>query len=183
MTCQITGVEMNDDVKDLLKTIESLREFACTCGLIKDIEKCEACEIAHTTAISHKARFQSALAAKDLEIDSLKETLGLKAKEWARNSTAVHTCHSECTRNLCVMRRELDEQCRINGMGAQRELKLMTQLKEEQTRSAELLKYVERLENALQETISTHEVSSRLDIWTKSVSDECLAKHASGEST
>lgn len=37
-----------------------------------------------------------------------------------------------------VLQKEVDEQCRLNGMGAQRELKLMTQLSEARARFAEL---------------------------------------------
>lgn len=38
------------------------------------------------------------------------------------------------------LRAEIDEQCRLNGMGQERELKLMTQLKAERARSEKLYK-------------------------------------------
>lgn len=51
-----------------------------------------------------------------------------------------------------TLRAELDEQCRLNGMGAQRELKLITEVKtlraEMVAREQELLEIIELFESA-----------------------------------
>lgn len=45
----------------------------------------------------------SALAAKDAEIEQLKKRIS-----WLE-SGSIHTCHAECTRLMCVQRREITE--------------------------------------------------------------------------
>ena len=74
---------------------------------------------------------EAELAAKSAQLTALSDTIGRLDKALLERNAQI-----------ADLQKELEEQCRINGMGAQRELKLMTQL-------AEARKVIERVNRAI----------------------------------